>query len=99
MLRAGITSGTIMASGDVLCQTIQQRYADDGSSSSSSSAALVAVKDSSSPHRDGGGDDANRSSSSSSGEATTEGGGGYDPMRTARFGLTGLTLHGPFFNK
>ena len=24
---------------------------------------------------------------------------GYDLMRTARFGLTGLTLHGPFFNK
>jgi protein Mpv17 len=88
MLRAGLTSGTIMAGGDVLCQTIQLRVAGDGCSKPRAKeiTSRTAEEDAKS--------ESERGTIGSTAETS-----GYDLVRTARFGLTGLTLHGPFFNK
>lgn len=54
MVRAALTSGTVMAAGDAMCQTIRHRFAGKRD-----------IK--------------------------------IDLAQSARFGLVGLTLHGPFF--
>ena len=89
MLKAGLTSGTIMSGGDLICQTIEQR-----SRTFQAEAPPFAVR---------GVDPAEEVSTSgrTSGvvSAVQErmGLANYDFVRTARFFGVGLTLHGPFF--
>ena len=89
MLKAGLTSGTIMSGGDLICQTIEQR-----SRTFQAEAPPFAVR---------GVDPAEEASTSgrTSGvvSAVQErmGLANYDLVRTARFFGVGLTLHGPFF--
>jgi len=89
MLKAGLTSGTIMSGGDLICQTIEQR-----SRTFQAEAPPFAVR---------GVDPAEEVSTSgrTSGvvSAVQErmGLANYDLVRTARFFGVGLTLHGPFF--
>jgi protein Mpv17 len=89
MVRAGMTSGTIMAGGDLLCQTIDQRNATPSRS------ATLAAKPSTSQRDDDDKSEGESESIAGAAPATA----GYDLMRTARFAAVGLTLHGPFFNK
>ena len=84
MFRAGLTSGTVMAGGDVLCQTLEKGIVNDGRSTPLAKA---------SSSRDD--DDAKSEIETWRFAVDTR---GYDPMRTVRFGMTGLLLHGPFFN-
>ena len=89
MLKAGLTSGSIMSGGDLICQTIEQR-----SRTFQAEAPPFAVS---------GVDPAEEASTSgrTSGVVSTVqesmGLANYDLMRTARFFGVGLTLHGPFF--
>ena len=89
MLKAGLTSGTIMSGGDLICQTIEQR-----SRTFQADTPPFAVR---------GVDPAEEASTSgrTSGvvSAVQErmGLANYDLVRTARFFGVGLTLHGPFF--
>ena len=89
MLKAGLTSGSIMSGGDLICQTIEQR-----SRTFQAEAPPFAVR---------GVDPAEEVSTSgrTSGvvSAVQErmGLANYDLVRTARFFGVGLTLHGPFF--
>ena len=99
MLRAALTSGTIMAGGDLICQTIEQGgwfAADDAAPSLPFAASGAAA---------GGarGGEAGASGRVDGGLISTVkehvGLGNYDLVRTFRFFGVGLTLHGPFFNK
>jgi protein Mpv17 len=87
-LRAGLTSGTIMASGDLLCQTWERRRA--ASSGGGDGGDVLS--------------DAAASTSGRLGApaAVQEQLGvmpAYDLARTARFFAVGMTFHGPFFVK
>lgn len=92
MLKAGLTSGTIMSLGDMLCQTIEHRNSRE--SQSSPPFAVRGVR-----HTDDASSTSNRDSGIVSAVAERVGLGNYDLTRTARFFGVGLTLHGPFFNK
>jgi hypothetical protein len=90
MLKTGLTSGTIMSLGDMLCQTIEHRNSRE--SQSSPPFAVRGVR-----HTDDVSSTSNRDSGIVSAVAERVGLGNYDLTRTARFFGVGLTLHGPFF--
>jgi protein Mpv17 len=89
MLRAGLTSGTILAGGDLLCQTIQMQYQPAGVAGTEPRKC----EERSAP--------ASTSGMHWMSAAVREqlGLADYDLVRTARFFGVGLTLHGPFFNR
>ena len=97
MLRAGLTSGTIMAGGDLLCQTIQMQYQPAGVAGTE-----AAEKVKKEPRKcEGRSAPASTSGMHWMSAAVREqlGLADYDLVRTARFFGVGLTLHGPFFNR
>ena len=93
MLRAGLTSGTIMAGGDLLCQTIQMQYQPAGVAGTE-----AAEKVKKEPRKC---EERSTSGMHWMSAAVREqlGLADYDLVRTARFFGVGLTLHGPFFNR
>ena len=93
MLRAGLTSGTIMAGGDPLCQTIQSQYQPAVAGTAENEkveveearGALCSLPSTSGAHW------------MSAAVREKLGLADYDLVRTARFFGVGMTLHGPFF--
>jgi hypothetical protein len=89
MLKAGLTSGTIMSGGDLICQTIEHR-----SRPHPTEPPPFAVRGAASA------EEASTSGRSSGVVAAAQEHmrlAKYDLVRTARFFGVGLTLHGPFF--
>ena len=95
MLRAGLTSGTIMAGGDLLCQTIQLQYqpAVAGTAENEKVEKPKKREERSAPASTSGAHWMSAAVREKLGRAD------YDLVRTARFFGVGMTLHGPFFNK
>ena len=98
MLRAALTSGTIMAGGDLICQTIEQ-----GGWFAGRCGAVSPVRRERAAAGGARGGEAGASGRVDGGLISTVkehvGLGNYDLVRTSRFFGVGLTLHGPFFNK
>ena len=84
MFRAAMTSASVMAAGDALCQAVEHR----------STAAL-----SSSTDGDGGNAEAGEPSTSYRAVTRRTIGFEHDAERTGRFFIVGAGLHGPMFHR
>ena len=88
MLKAGLTSGTIMSGGDLICRTIEQNGMLRENNPAPPFAARGVEQETSTSAR---------TPSVAAAVQERMGLANYDLVRTARFFGVGLTLHGPFF--